>query len=61
MKHGPIAMIDEHFPTFAIATDSDLLEKVYSNIEEIRARKGPVLAIATEGNKHIQKLADDVI
>ena len=61
MKHGPIAMIDEHFPTFAIATDSDLLEKVYSNIEEIKARKGPVLAIATEGNKHIAKLADDVI
>lgn len=61
MKHGPIAMIDEHFTTFAIATDSDMLEKVYSNIEEIRARKGPVLAIATEGNKHIKKIADDVI
>ncbi len=61
MKHGPIAMIDEQFPTFAIATDSDLLEKVYSNIEEIRARKGPVVAIATEGNQHIEKLADDVI
>lgn len=61
MKHGPLAMIDEHFPTFAIATDSPLLEKTYSNIEEIRARKGPVIAIATTGNKHIAKLADDVI
>ena len=61
MKHGPLAMIDEHFPTFAIATDSELLEKTYSNIEEIRARKGPVVAIATEGNDHIASLADDVM
>lgn len=61
MKHGPLAMIDEQFPTFAIAINSPLLEKTYSNIEEIRARKGRVIAIATEGNKHIQKLVDDVI
>lgn len=61
MKHGPLAMIDEHFPTFAVATDSPLLEKTYSNIEEIRARKGPVVAIATTGNKHIEKLVDDVM
>ncbi len=61
MKHGPLAMIDENFPTFAIATDSPLLEKTYSNIEEIRARKGRVVAIATEGNTHIKKLVDDVI
>ncbi len=61
MKHGPLALIDEQFPTFAIATDSSLLEKTYSNIEEIRARKGPVIAIATEGNEKIKSLADDVI
>jgi glutamine---fructose-6-phosphate transaminase (isomerizing) len=61
MKHGPLAMIDDNFPTLAIATDSPLLEKTYSNIEEIRARKGPVIAIATEGNETIQALADDVI
>ncbi len=61
MKHGPLAMIEPDFPTFAIATDSPLLEKTYSNIEEIRARKGKVLAVATEGNKAIGKLADDVI
>jgi glucosamine--fructose-6-phosphate aminotransferase (isomerizing) len=61
MKHGPLAMIDENFPTFAIATDSPLLEKTYSNIQEIRARGGPVVAIATKGNKHIKDLADDVI
>jgi glucosamine--fructose-6-phosphate aminotransferase (isomerizing) len=61
MKHGPLAMIDENFPTFAIATNSPLLEKTYSNIQEIRARKGPVVALATEGNKDITSLADDVI
>jgi glucosamine--fructose-6-phosphate aminotransferase (isomerizing) len=61
MKHGPLAMIEENFPTFAIATDSPLLEKTYSNIQEIRARKGPVVAVATEGNTAIAELADDVI
>jgi len=61
MKHGPIAMIDENFPTVAIATDSPLLDKTYSNIQEIKARKGPVIAIATIGNKEIKKLCDDVI
>ncbi len=61
MKHGPLAMIDDQFPTFALACDSPLLEKTYSNIEEIRARKGPVVAVATEGNKTIANIADDVI
>jgi len=61
MKHGPLAMIDENFPTFAVATDSPLLEKTYSNIQEIRARKGPVIALATEGNKTIKDLCSDVI
>ena len=60
-KHGPLAMIDKNFPTFALACDSPLLEKTLSNIQEIRARKGPVVAIATKGNKKIKKLADDVI
>jgi glutamine---fructose-6-phosphate transaminase (isomerizing) len=61
MKHGPLAMIDENFPTFAIATDSPLLDKTYSNIQEIRARKGPVIAVATEGNTTIKDIVDDVI
>jgi glucosamine--fructose-6-phosphate aminotransferase (isomerizing) len=61
MKHGPLAMIDENFPTFAIATNSPLLEKTYSNIEEIRARKGPVVGLATIGNESIGELCDDVI
>ena len=61
MKHGPIAMIDEHFPTLAIATVGSVYEKMVSNIHEIKARKGPVIALATEGDKEIGKLADDVI
>lgn len=61
LKHGPLALIDEQFPTFAIATDTPLLEKTLSNIQEIRARKGPVIALATEGNEAIKKLADDVL
>ncbi len=61
MKHGPLAMIEPDFPTFAITPDSPLLEKTYSNIEEIRAREGRVVAIATTGNEVITKLADDVM
>jgi glucosamine--fructose-6-phosphate aminotransferase (isomerizing) len=61
MKHGPLAMIDPDFPTLAIACDTPLLEKTISNIEEIRARKGPILAIATRGNTQVKELVDDVI
>jgi glucosamine--fructose-6-phosphate aminotransferase (isomerizing) len=60
MKHGPLAMIDEHFPTLAIACDGELFEKTVSNIQEIKARKGPVIAVVTEGND-INGIADDVI
>src|SRR5690606_397030 len=51
MKHGPLAMIDTKFPTFAIATNGPLLEKTISNMQEIKAREGRIVAIATEGNK----------
>jgi len=61
MKHGPIALIDEKFPTFAIAPSDSVYEKMISNIEEIKARKGQIIAIATEGNEDIKKVADDVI
>ncbi len=61
MKHGPIAMIDENFPTFALAPRDQLYEKNISNIEEIRARMGPVIALATEGDSAIRELASDVI
>lgn len=61
MKHGPIAMIDEQFPTFALLPDDSVYEKTVSNIEEIRARKGPIIAVATEGNTQITEMTDDVI
>lgn len=61
MKHGSIAMIDENFPSIIIAPSDSVYEKTLSNIEEIKARKGPVIAIATEGNEEIKDLADDVI
>ena len=61
MKHGPIAMIDEKFPTMAIAPSDRVYEKMLSNIQEIKARKGPVVVVATEGDEEIAKLADDVI
>jgi glucosamine--fructose-6-phosphate aminotransferase (isomerizing) len=61
MKHGPLAMIDKKFATLAIAPNGTLLDKTYSNIEEIKARGGPIIAIATEGNEDIKNLTDDVI
>jgi glucosamine--fructose-6-phosphate aminotransferase (isomerizing) len=61
MKHGPLAMIDGSMPTLAIATDNSLLEKTKSNIEEIKSRNGPIIAIATVGDKSIKKLTRDVI
>jgi glucosamine--fructose-6-phosphate aminotransferase (isomerizing) len=61
MKHGPIAMIDPNFPSVVIAPSDNMYQKVAGNIQEIKARKGPVIAIATEGNNEIKKLADDVI
>ena len=61
MKHGPIAMIDDQFPTMALTPKDSMYEKMTSNIHEIKARKGPVIALATEGDKEIAKLADDVM
>lgn len=61
MKHGPLAMIEPTFPTFAIAPNSNVLEKLYSNIEEVKARQGSVVTIGTEGNAQLKRLADDHI
>ncbi|MFC1663864.1 glutamine--fructose-6-phosphate transaminase (isomerizing) [Patescibacteria group bacterium] len=61
LKHCELALIDENFPTVAICPSNSVYEKMISNIEEIKVRKGPVIAIATEGNEEIKKLADDVI
>jgi glucosamine--fructose-6-phosphate aminotransferase (isomerizing) len=54
-------MLDEHFPVIALTPQDDVYEKMVSNIEEARARKAPVLAIATTGDAHITEVADDVI
>jgi glucosamine--fructose-6-phosphate aminotransferase (isomerizing) len=61
MKHGPIALIDDRMPAVVIAVKDAVYEKVISNIEEIRARNGRVIAIATEGDEKIKELVDDVI
>ncbi len=61
MKHGPIALISEGMPVVVIATKDHLYDKVVSNIEEVRSRGGHVIAVATEGDQHIRKLAEDVL
>ena len=61
LKHGSLALVDENFPTIAICPSDSVYEKMVSNIQEIKSRKGPVIAIATEGNGEIKKIADDVI
>ena len=61
MKHGPIALVDENMPVVFIATKDDIYDKVISNIQEVRARKGKVIAIATEGDTNIESVANHVI
>lgn len=61
LKHGPIAMLDADFPVIALAPTDDVYEKMVSNIEEVRARKAPVLMITTEDNKFAEAIADDVL
>ncbi len=61
MKHGPIALIDEQMPVFVIATKKGHYEKVVSNIQEIKSRKGKIIAIVTEGDEQVTQLADHVI
>ncbi len=61
MKHGPIALITEEMPVFVIATQGPSYEKVVSNIQEVSARKGKIIAIVTEGDKVVRNIADHVI
>ncbi len=61
MKHGPIALLDERTPVVVVATDSPVLEKVISNIQEVRARGARVIAVATAGNEDIRQHVDEVI
>jgi glucosamine--fructose-6-phosphate aminotransferase (isomerizing) len=61
MKHGPIALIDENMPVVFICTQDSAYEKVLSNMEEVRARKGKIIAVATEGDRHVASKADHVL
>ncbi len=61
MKHGPIALIDSDMPVVVVATHTALYEKVLSNIQEIKARKGRVIALVTKGDTTISKVADEII
>jgi glucosamine--fructose-6-phosphate aminotransferase (isomerizing) len=61
MKHGPIALVDETLPVVFVATKDSYYEKIVSNVQEIKARKGKVIAVATEGDTVIPNMADDVM
>jgi glutamine---fructose-6-phosphate transaminase (isomerizing) len=61
MKHGPIALLDESTPVVCVATDSPVLEKVLSNVAEVRARGADVIAVATEGSAAVAEVSDQVL
>ena len=61
MKHGPIALLDEDTPVVTVATDSPVLDKVLSNVAEVRARGADVIAVATEGSDHVAEAADQTV
>jgi len=61
MKHGPIALIDEKFPSVCLAPRDSSYEKMLSNIQELKARNGPVIAVGTEGDRELPKICDEVI
>src|SRR5947207_9632948 len=61
MKHGPIALIDPSFPTMALVPEDGSYEKILSNMQEIRAREGRIIAVTTAGNSKLGSLVDEVI
>jgi glucosamine--fructose-6-phosphate aminotransferase (isomerizing) len=61
MKHGPIALVDDHTPSVFLVPRGNVFDKVMSNMQEIKARRGPVIAIASEGDREVAAVADDVI
>ncbi|UCC78859.1 MAG: glutamine--fructose-6-phosphate transaminase (isomerizing) [Candidatus Zixiibacteriota bacterium] len=61
MKHGPIALIDDNMPVVVMAPQDSVYSKILSNMEEIKARRGRIIAVATKGDKKIARIADDVI
>ena len=61
MKHGPIALLDESTPVVCVATESPVLDKVLSNVEEVRARGAQTIAVATEGCERVGEVADETV
>lgn len=61
MKHGPIALVDNMMPVLFVATHHEGYEKVVSNMQEVKARGGRIIAVVTEGDTEVQKIADEVI
>jgi glucosamine--fructose-6-phosphate aminotransferase (isomerizing) len=61
MKHGPISLLDERTPVVCVATDSPVLDKMLSNIAEVRARGAHVIAVATEGSGQVAEYAEEVV
>ena len=61
MKHGPIALIDEKMPSVIIAPEDDLYDKIVSNVQQVKARGGTIVAIVTKGDETISKIADYII
>jgi glucosamine--fructose-6-phosphate aminotransferase (isomerizing) len=61
LKHGPIALIDDEMPSVFLCLKDNLYDKVMNNMQEVKSRGGKIIAIATEGDKEIEKIADDVI
>jgi glucosamine--fructose-6-phosphate aminotransferase (isomerizing) len=61
MKHGPIALIDREMPIVVLATKNEVYEKVISNIEEVKAREGKVIALVSQSDREIAQKVDDVI
>jgi len=61
MKHGPIALINPEMPTVAIIPKDDMYDKMVSNINEIKSRKGPIIAIMTQADEKVREMADETI
>ncbi len=61
MKHGPIALLDEDTPVVCVATDCPVLDKIISNVEEVRVRGAPVISVATEGSEQVAEISDEIM
>ena len=61
MKHGPIALVDTDIPILFLATHHQLYEKIISNMQDVKSRNGRILAVVTEGDEQVKKIADSVL